>query len=121
MNLNRRKFIVGAAALTSWPVATAFADRKRKRKRRDDDDDDDDHDDHDYEDALKARESGDALPLRDILDELNKTHKGNIVGIEFEKEDEIWVYEIKMVTAEGRFLEIYVNARTNRIIKIKGN
>jgi uncharacterized membrane protein YkoI len=118
MNISRRYFVSLLIAFTVLPAQTAMADRKRHR--RGDDDDERNRERHDYRDAANARRSGDIVPLRDILDEVRKTHPGEIVGIEFEREDGIWVYEIKLVTPEGRYLEIYVDAKTKKIIEIEG-
>ena len=115
MDVTRRKLIAILTGLATLPASNALADRKRRRRGRRRDDD---HDDH--EEAAKARRSGEILPLGDIIDEVNKTYKGEIVSIEFEREDGVWVYEIKMVTPDNRYLEIYVDAKTNQITKVGG-
>ena len=121
MKINRRRFIVSLAALATLPAHEAVADRKRRRRGRDrEHDEDHDNDDHDYERADRARRSGDIVPLRDVLESVRKTFKGEIVGIEFEKESGFWVYEIKMVAQDGRYLEIYVDAKSNKVLKVEG-
>lgn len=120
MKRSRRQFVTLLAALSVLHVPMALADRKhRERDGKHGDDDDDEHH-HDYRDAASARRSGDALPLREILDEVGKTHKGQIVGIEFKRKDDVWIYEIKLVTEEGRYLEIYVDAKSKAILKVEG-
>lgn len=111
MQLNRRCFVGLVAALAMWPVASVMADRDHGGHEEDE---------HDYEDAVRAQKSGDALPLRDILDEIGKSYKGEIVGIKFEKKKGVWIYEIKLVTPEGRYLEIYVDAKTSQILQVEG-
>ena len=116
MNINRRQVIASLVALAILPAHKALADRRRRRRGKDREHDDD----HDYEHADRARRSGDIVPLRDVLDSVRKDFQGEIVGIEFEKKDGLWVYEIKMVAQDGRYLEIYVDAKSNKILKVEG-
>lgn len=113
MQINRRQIIVSIVALACFPVREARADRKRRRGRKRDYD-------HDYADADDARRSGDIVPLRDVLENVRKSFRGEIVGIEFEREDDRWVYEIKMIAEDGRYIEIYVDAKSNKVLKIEG-
>ena len=118
VQISRRHFIASLAAFTVLSASPVLADSRRGRRGRRRKHDDNRH--HDHEDAARARKSGDVLPLRDILEKLERTQQGEIVSIEFDKEDGVWVYEIKMVTSDGRYLEIYVNAKSNEILKIEG-
>ncbi len=121
MHINRRQFSSLLAALTLLPAQQAFADRRRRRRgrRRGRDDDDDEHE-HDHEYADRARRSDNILPLRDVLAHIKRSIKGEIVGVEFEREYGRWVYEIKMIAVDGRYYEIYVDAMTGRTLKIEG-
>lgn len=105
--------ILGFAFLGSSHVA-ALGDRKRRGR----DKDDDDRDDHAA--AARARAAGEILPLTDILEHVKATYPGDVVGIELDREDGRWVYEIKLITPESRYLEIYVDARDKSIVKIEG-
>lgn len=51
---------------------------------------------------------------------MQKQYPGEVVGVKFEKEDGVWVYEFKMVMPDGRYVEIYVDAKTKQIIKVEG-
>jgi len=46
--------------------------------------------------------------------------RGGVVKVESEGKAELWLYEFKIVTPEGRRLDVYVNARTKEIIKVEG-
>lgn len=129
MNRRRALELLGSAAIAAlWPSA-AFADRRRRRGRRrrhgrgDEDDHEDGHEkrEHDYERATSAHQKGDVLPLREILAEVRKTFKGEVVGVTFKENSDMKVYEIKLVTPTNLYLEIYVNATTNQIVKVEGD
>mgnify|MGYP001820629942 CR=1 FL=1 len=120
---DRRRMLALLAGLCLLPASLARAD-----------DDDDDHhedrsgkgrgrghgrkDDHEY--AADAVRSGDIRPLREILAKIGRTHPGDVVGVELELEDGVPVYEIKLLRQDGRYVEIYVDARDARIIKAEG-
>ena len=91
-------------------------ERKRRKFKRDREDEEN----HDFEEAARARKSGAILPLEEILKEIRKTYKGEIVGVEFEKKNGIWIYEIKMISPKNRFFELYIDATTKKIIKVWG-
>jgi len=77
-----------------------------------------DHKDH--ERARKALMSGDVLSLRQVLDLVNRDYPGEPVEIEFEDDDGVYVYEIKLLQPAGSVLKMKVNATTGKIIKVKG-
>jgi uncharacterized membrane protein YkoI len=76
-------------------------------------------DDDDHEHARRAVERGEAKPLAEILPLVHDRLGGEIVGVEFEREDGIWVYEFKVIDASGRKREIYVNALTGSVVQVK--
>jgi len=69
--------------------------------------------------ARRALEQGEVRPFAEILKIVGSRIDGEIVETEFEKEDGVWVYEIKYITNSGRMKEIYVDALSGRIIKIE--
>lgn len=75
------------------------------------------NDEHDHDRARHALECGEVMPLADVLEAVRPHISGEIVETEFEKEDGLWVYELKYIDARGRLVEIYVDARTGRILK----
>lgn len=113
MRINRRKLVGLLAVLALLPGPYAWADRGRGRGRGG-------HDEDDYEDAYKARQSGDILPLSEILTKVRAAFPGEVVGVEFEREDGEAIYEVKVLQDNGRYLEIYVDARTGIVTKVEG-
>ncbi len=46
---------------------------------------------------------------------------GEVVGVEFERKGERWVYEFKVIDPAGRLWEVYVDAGTAAIMKREGH
>jgi uncharacterized membrane protein YkoI len=105
MNKTRRDLIAigfgAAAALLPFAVS---ADRAR-----------------DYERARRAVEQGEVLALAEILTRVRSDLGGEVVGVEFERKHDRWVYEFKVIDATGRLWEVYVDAATAAILKREGH
>ncbi len=78
-------------------------------------DDDDDH----RNELTQAVRSGEIMPLADVLSAVGPKLDGDIVGIEVEREDGLWVYELKVARPGGRIVKVYIDARTAEILKVK--
>lgn len=76
-------------------------------------------DDDDAERVRQAVEKGEIRPLSDILAETRSKLPGDVVGVEIEREDGRWQYEFKVVDGQGRLFEVYVNAQTAVVERIK--
>jgi uncharacterized membrane protein YkoI len=70
-------------------------------------------DDHDR--ARQAVERGDALPLGSILRRVEAETGGRVIEVEFERDDGRWMYELEVITPDGRLLEVEVDGATGRI------
>lgn len=77
----------------------------------------DTHGDGDHDGARRALEEGWALPLAEVLGRVRDRLGGEVVGVEFDREDGRYVYEFDVVTPDGRLREIHVDALTAEIIK----
>ena len=64
-------------------------------------------------------EEGRARPLVEILAQVKDRLGGEVVGVEFERKGDRYVYEFKVVTSGGRLREVYVDALTAEILKSK--
>ncbi len=76
-------------------------------------------DGRDHDRALEALRSGEVLSLRAILDRVQTEFGGDLIEAELEDEDHRLVYEIKLLTAEGRVLKLEYDARTGDLLKTK--
>jgi uncharacterized membrane protein YkoI len=73
--------------------------------------------DRDHDEARRAVERGEALPLSDILARVRSDLGGEVVGVSFERKRGRWVYEFKVIGTGGRLAEVYVDAASARIVK----
>lgn len=71
----------------------------------------------DHERARRAVEEGRILPLRDILARAQADHAGQVLEVELEDERGVLVYEIKILSADGRVMKLYYDARTGALMK----
>jgi uncharacterized membrane protein YkoI len=77
--------------------------------------------DHDYDQARRAVEQSEALPLADILARVRAELGGEVVGVSFERKRDRWVYEFKVIDRAGRLWEVYVDATTAAVLKREGH
>ena len=71
--------------------------------------------DESSERAYEAVGRGEARPLAEILEMIGADLGGEVVGVELEHEGRGYVYELKIITRDGRLQEVYVDARTGTI------
>ena len=77
-------------------------------------------DGHDHDRARRALESGEILPLRTILERVERDYPGQIMEVELEREDARWIYEIKLLRTGGALVKIEIDARDGALLGIKG-
>ncbi len=74
-------------------------------------------DDHDK--ARKALESGQVLPLQQILQKISKDYPAQVIEVELERKSNGWIYEIKQLSVDGSISKLEVDARTGVVLKQK--
>ncbi len=112
--------LLGAGAGLVLPAAWTTAQARRGRGRGGHDDDDDDHHKrHDYESARRSVESGEALPLSTIIEEVKKVVDGEILDVELQKTDAGLIYQIKLLSRADKVMLIWVDAKTKVIQKMQ--
>ena len=74
----------------------------------------------DHERARQALERGEVLPLRTILDKVERDYPGKVVEVEFEREHGRWIYEIELIGAGGRLVKLEIDARDGSVLAVKG-
>ncbi len=75
--------------------------------------------DSDHELARELKQSGDILPLEQILDKVQQLHPGHVLEVELEKEQQHYIYEIETVDTKGNVWEMQFNAKTGELLKSK--
>jgi uncharacterized membrane protein YkoI len=76
-------------------------------------------DDDDHELARKLLTEGRILPLAKVVDGVMADVPGEMLEVEFEVEDGVYVYEIKILRPNGRVQEVEADAATGKILKIE--
>lgn len=64
-------------------------------------------------------EAGQVLPLPTLLERLRRTHPGQVLELEFERDGGRWIYEIKLLQANGQLLKLDVDAATAQVLQVK--
>lgn len=77
----------------------------------------DDRSDHNL--ARAAMESGQVLPLKTVLSQLERQRPGNVLEVELERKARGWVYEIKQLEAGGQLARIKLDAQTAQILDVR--
>lgn len=75
--------------------------------------------DSDQDVVRRALEKGELLPLTRILEIAATSVPGDVIKIELEREDGVIIYELKVLTANGRVRELELDARTGKVLKIE--
>jgi len=89
----------------------------------------------DHDKARAAVQAGEVLPLPTLLQRLQRTHPGTVLELELEFEGVVderavdgrtpgrkpgrWLYEVKLLQADGRLLKLEVDAATAEVLKVK--
>lgn len=76
--------------------------------------------DSDHDRARRAVEAGRILPLKDILARVQQASAGQVIEAELEEKGDVFVYEIKILTGDGRVMKLLYDARTGDLLKAQG-
>ena len=75
--------------------------------------------DSDHELARQALQQGQVLPLRTVIDRVEQQYRGQVIKVEFEREDGRFIYEIRLLQNDGRMAKLKVDAVDGRVLSIK--
>ncbi|MBS0465822.1 MAG: PepSY domain-containing protein [Proteobacteria bacterium] len=103
MNLLTRLVIPLALALGVWGAAGSLHA--------------DDRSDHEL--ARQALQQGQVLPLRSVLERIERDYQGQVLKVEFERDDGRYIYEIRLLQQDGRMAKLKVDAVDGRVLSIK--
>jgi uncharacterized membrane protein YkoI len=77
----------------------------------------------DHDRARTALQAGEILPLPTIMARVAQSHPGHVLEVELEREDERWIYELKLLQPSGGLLKLEIDAKSGAVLrqKTKGN
>ena len=73
--------------------------------------------DSDQDRARAAVMAGQVLPLKDVLERLERDHPGQVLAVELEREEGRWVYEVKLLQGGGRLVKLELDAGSGEVLK----
>lgn len=73
-------------------------------------------DDDGHDRARQALQAGEILPLPEIL---AAARPGRVIALELEREDGRWLYELELVTSEGRLYEMEIDAASATVLELE--
>ena len=75
------------------------------------------HADSDQDRARAAVQAGQVLPLKTLLERLERDVPGQVLEVELEQEGERWTYEVRLLQAGGRLVKLNVDAATGEVLQ----
>ena len=76
-------------------------------------------DGRDHDRARAALQAGEILPLPTIMSRLAQSHPGHVLEVELEREDERWIYELKLLQPSGGLLKLEIDAKSGAVLRQK--
>ena len=73
----------------------------------------------DHDAVLRAVRAGEIKALTEIMDLARPHLQGEVIKVEAEREDGVWVYEFRIVSPNGQRSDVYIDARTGNLIRVK--
>lgn len=70
----------------------------------------------DHDRARQALEAGEVLPLRTILERVERDYPGQVMEVDLEREGDRWIYEIKLLRTGGALVKLIVDGRDGRVL-----
>ena len=72
----------------------------------------------DFEIAQEAVARGQILPLIEVLTRVQAIQPGRVVEVELEQDDGVMVYEVELITPDGRLIEMDLDAATGALVEM---
>lgn len=73
----------------------------------------------DHERARQAVQAGQVLPLRTVLERLEREQPGQVLEVELEQDGGVWIYEVKLLRTGGQLVKLKLDARTAALLESK--
>jgi len=74
----------------------------------------------DHDDVMEAVDQGLIQPFSALQEKVAREINGRIIRVELDEEDDIWVYELKLIDSNNNIVKVEYEAKTLSIIEIKG-
>ncbi|WP_199258379.1 PepSY domain-containing protein [Paracoccus binzhouensis] len=72
----------------------------------------------DFEFARDAVARGEILSLAEVLARLQDSHPGRVIEVELGQDDGMLIYEVELVTQDGRLIDVELDAATGAILDL---
>lgn len=76
-------------------------------------------DESDHELARQALQQGKVLPLRTVLDRVERQYQGQVLKVEFEHDDGRFIYEMRLLHPNGQLSKLKVDAVDGRVLSVR--
>lgn len=76
-------------------------------------------DDDDHQQARRLKDSGQILPLEQIIKAAQAEHPGRVIEVDLETKKGRHVYEVELLDQHGEVWELYFDAASGELIKGK--
>ena len=74
----------------------------------------------DHDRARRAMEAGEILPLKVVLERVERDTPGKVMEVELERKQDRWVYEIKLLRPGGLLVKLRVDASDGTVLSRRG-
>ncbi|AJR06037.1 hypothetical protein H744_1c1012 [Photobacterium gaetbulicola Gung47] len=74
----------------------------------------------DHDDVMRAVQQGLVQPFSSLQSKVDEQLHGRIIRVELEEDDDIWIYELKLIDPNNNIVRVEYDAKTLTILEIKG-
>lgn len=78
------------------------------------------HADSEQDRARAAVDAGEVKPLNQILRSVRQQYKGQVLDSQLFDQGGRWVYRVRLLTKDGKVLDIGVDGKSGRILDVQG-
>jgi uncharacterized membrane protein YkoI len=78
------------------------------------------HADSEQDRARAAVDAGDVKPLGQILRSVRQKYKGQVLDSQLLDQGGRWVYRVRLLTQDGKVLDIGVDGKSGQILDVQG-
>jgi hypothetical protein len=83
------------------------------------DDDDERDEDHNSKGLASAVERGEIAPVSSVIRAALAHTQGKIIDVNLRRRGRSFIYQVKILTPNGRKRELYLEARTRQVLRVK--